>query len=223
MFPSLPLRSWLDIVLGFLYGTISTVLVIRILRQLKKNNPPSVLIRTLAFYSSAIAVVTLLYASSLSRGLLVEWQRLKFQTGSERAVKILDIGYIQGKSGTIYRDNQGILEQIDPIPENNYSFPVVPAKNNCGVLFFLPILKADFVDSKSACLGYGSADVKVTYAMDNRGRVYLWRHGASEFAGAQNMIDAIGSGTMSCIFGGIILSVLALSRMLIGKIQKHVV
>jgi len=193
-------------------------------------------------FSLSIAVLSFVYSSALSGGLLVEWQSLDFPS-EEHAAKILDIGYVQTQSGNIYHFTgldrlvgnwrEGVWERVDKITDEQF---VVPSPNHCGTFPFLPILKDDFVDSKSACIGtWRWSTAKVAYAIDDFGRVYLWYHDNAEFGGGdiyssrfaafwfstiQMTLFFLG-GITSCILGLIVILVVALSSFLRKKVQKH--
>jgi hypothetical protein len=203
----LPSGSWLHLAVGSLVGIISTLFVLRVLTLLKKNNAGKSLVGALVLYIFSIVVVSYFYASALSGGVLVEWKLLGFPALDDPAVKVIDIGYIQGKSGNIYRDNLGILERVDTITQNEDDYHVITTAGNCGTLFFLPIYKADIVDSKSACVSWGPAPAKIIYAVDSRGRVYSWWHGRGEYGGIEKLFFPIGGAIGSCMFGMFVISI----------------
>ena len=204
----LPSESWLHLAVGFLFGIISTLFILRVLNLLKKNNAGKSLIGTLVLYTFSVVLVSYFYASALSGGLLVKWKLLGFPEFGDPAAKVLDIGYIQGKSGNIYKDNHGILERVDAITQNEDDYHVIATTGNCGTLFFLPIYKADIVDSKSACVSWGPGIAKIAYAVDRGGRVYSWWHGVGEFGGIEKLFFPIGSAIGSCMFGMFVISIL---------------
>jgi hypothetical protein len=216
----LPSGSWLHLTIGFLFGIITTVFAIKVSSQINKVFSVKSLISSLALYSFSIAVVSFFYASALSGGLLIEWKLLGFPEIGDPAVKVLEIGYVQGKSGNIYRDNQGILERVDAITQNEDDYYVIPTAGNCGTLSFLPIYKSDIIDSKSACIAWGPGIAKVAYSIDSGGRVYSWWHGVGEFGGIEKIFFPIGSAFDSCVFGVLIILVIALSNFIKNKRRK---
>ncbi len=97
----LPSGSWLHIAFGLALGVTITVFMIVVAKSLKNNNAIRKLLRALVLFSLSVAVISFVYGSALSGGILVHWQSLGFP-GEEHAVKVLNIGYVQTQSGNIY-------------------------------------------------------------------------------------------------------------------------
>ena len=211
----LPSGSWLHITVGCIFGVISAIFAFTIYNQLQARDSRKKLIDTLVLYSFSIALVAFLYASALSGGLLVEWKLLGVPEIGDPAIKILDIGYVQSKSGKIYHNNVGTWEQVNgvTIDEEEIFIP----SSNCGTLSFLPLLKADFVKSKSACVAWGADIEKVVYAINKQGGVYVWSHRTGDFRGIEQVYFPIVGAILSCFFGGFIISVIALLNYLRRK------
>jgi hypothetical protein len=162
--------------------------------------------------------VSFFYASALSGGFLEEWKLLGFPKIGDPAVKIIEIGYFQGKSGNIYRDNAGKWEQVSKVTVSEEEI-FIPS-SSCRTLAFLPLLNKNIVDSKSACVAWGVGIEKVVYAIDNGGRVYSWSHSVGEFGGIEKIFFPLGGTIGSCIFGVVIILAVSLSNYVKGKRRK---
>ena len=174
----LPSGSWLHITFGLTLGVAITIFIAKLMSFLKNNATTQQFLRALGLFSLSIAALSFLYGSALSGGLSDQWQLLGFP-GQEHTVRILDIGYVQTQSGNIYHfagsDHQeGRWEQVDKVISNEH---IVSSSDNCGTFSFLPALKDNFIDYKSACVSDELwSTTKVVYAVDDLGRVYLWSH-----------------------------------------------
>ena len=211
----LPSGSWLHITVGFIFGVISAVFAFTVYNQLLASNPRKKLLDTLVLYSFSIGLVAFLYASALSGGFLVKWKLLGVPEIGDPAIKILDIGYVQSKSGKLYHNNAGAWEQVNEVTVDEEEI-FIPS-SNCGTLSFLPLLKTDFVESKSACVAWGPDIEKVVYAINKQGGVYMWSHRTGDFRGIELVYFPIGGAILSGFFGVFIISVIALLNYLKSK------
>jgi len=215
----------LHLTIGLVFGVIGTVFTLRAANLLKQNNAAIKLLKHLAIFSLFIAILVFIYASIESVGLLVSWKDLG-QPGGDRAVKIVDIGYIQTQSGIIYHFTdmgpyEGYWKQVDTVTKKE-EIPSSPP-NNCGTLSFLPILHKDFIDTKIACVTMpGPGIYKVAYAINDDGRVYLWQKGHGEFHEFIPLVDGFAGGVISCVSGTIIIALLSVLSFLKRKFQPRV-
>ena len=218
----LPSGSWLHIFVGFLLGGISTVFIYTIRRLVKQRSTISKVVLCLLTYSFANVFVMYLYIAGLSGGLLTEWQSLSRPSFGDRALKLIDIGYVQAQSGNRYQylfygeDGQRHWEIVQEMVDEGY-LSTYPMKK-CGTLFFLPLPIENVVDSKSVCMYTGHSAVKIVYAIDNDGSVYLWEHESTnpyQWFGGLFTIVATGAG--SCIFGIVIIVWFAVLSSLLNR------
>lgn len=213
----------LHLIIGLVFGVIGTVFTLRAANLLKQNDADK-LLKHLAIFSLLVATLVFIYASVESVGLLVSWKDLG-QPAGDRAVKIVDIGYVQAQSGNIYHfidmgPYEGHWVQVDAVTKNEEELIIAPP-NNCGTLSFLPILHKDFIDTKIACLRPGPGIDKVAYGINNDGRVYLWWKGYGEFHEFIPIVEGFAGGAISCVSGMIIIALLSFSSFLKSRFQRR--
>lgn len=90
--------AWSYIIFGFTLGIISTLFIVKVIKEETIN------IRILILYALTVSLVTFLYSSAASGGLLEEWQLLGFPSLTDKGAKVLEIGYVQAQSGNISLD-----------------------------------------------------------------------------------------------------------------------
>src|SRR5689334_9225534 len=117
----IPSGSWLHITVGFIFGVMSTVFALITSKVLKQSNIVRKLLGLLVLFTLSGALLSFIYASALSGGLLIEWQPLGYP--SDPAVKVVDIGYVQTQSGNIYHFSclncsGGNWEQVGNVTKN---------------------------------------------------------------------------------------------------------
>jgi hypothetical protein len=194
--------TWLYITFGTALGIVTLIFAYRIAKTPRTDK---INIGSLILYTFSVCFIAYLYATATSGGLLVEWQLLGFPSFSDRASKILEIGYIQAQSGNIYHWTNpysrldGQWEKVDEI-KTDPSFPIFPSCDS-GSLSFLPMKRDNFIDFKEACIYLGPGPSKTAYAIDDSGQVYLWFHGVGEYGGIERIIHTVVWGTYSCGFG----------------------
>jgi hypothetical protein len=203
----LPSGSWLHIIVGFLVGISSTVFVYTTRRLVKQYSSIRKIVLCLTLYVSTIVFVLYLYGVALSGGFLTEWQSLGRPAFGDRALELIDIGYVLAQSGNRYQflhrnDRDGNWEIVQEMVDEDLYLSTYPMED-CRTLFFLPFPLGNVVDSKAVCMYTGHSTVKVVYAIDNDGYVYLWQHHSE---GAYQEIIAeffspLETGIASCVFG----------------------
>ncbi len=95
---------------------------------------------------------------------LTEWQSLGRPSFGDRALKLLDIGYVQAQSGNRYQflyrgDSKRHWEVAQEMVKEDSYLSAYPMKD-CGTLFFLPVQMENVVDSKAVCMYTGHSAVK---------------------------------------------------------------
>lgn len=219
----LPPELWLHIAIGFFLGALSAGFATGVLSQLKKDKSIPSLFKRLFLYSFLVTCIFVFYQFAISDGVLEQWQLLGYPATNDPAVKILDVGYVQGESGNIYYDNEGNWERVDKVvidPEKSF-IPIDTYSSNCGSFPFYPFITRElgFIEVKSTCMLWRGLE-KVVYAIDYIGRVYLWSHRVPpEFNGSE-IIYGFQGGLLSCVFGLIIVGTIFLFNFLTGKMKK---
>jgi hypothetical protein len=220
---SLP-ELWLHIAIGFIFGVLTTLFTISVSNQVKKNQPLQNFDKPLVIYSFLVACISLFYAFAISDGVLEQWQFLGYPSTNDPAIKIIDVGYVQGKSGNLYYYNEGNWEQVDKVvidPEKTF-VPMETYSSNCGSFPFYPFIRKEFVEVKSTCMVWRGLEKNV-YAIDYLGGVYVWSHTVPpEFNGSEIMF-AVQCGMLSCVFGITLIGIVFLLNYLTGKMKKSIV
>ena len=235
---------WLNVALALILIVSLSIFIVGVLNSLKKNNNARKLIKILVLFSLSVAILSSMYGYVLSGGALAQWHSLGFPQTDDPAVKVLDAGYVQAQSGNIYyftgadREDghwaEGNWEQVDKVTRKQF---YLPSPGTCGTLPFLPRLRQDFIDSKSACVGTIRWSIaKIVYAIDDNGRVYSWWNDSAGFGGG---VVAVGpwfvdfwfqsteriffllGGMASCILGVLIVSLISFSSFLRRRIQMR--
>ena len=218
-----PPELWFHIAVGFILGILSLFFMIGISNELKKDYSVPNLFKRLVLYSFLVTCISLFYAFAISDGILEQWQLLGYPATDDPAVKIMDVGYVQGKSGNLYYDNEGNWEQVDKVvidPEKTI-VPITTYPPNCGSFPFYPLVRDSFVEIQSTCMVWLGLE-KVVYAIDRSGNVYVWSHAVPrEFTGIEISL-ALQGGQLGCVFGVAIIAMLLLSRYVAGKMKKIV-
>ncbi len=218
-----PPELWLHIAVGFIFGVLSTIFVTRISKQLKKEQSFSIYVKQLFLYTFIITCTSFFYAFAISGGVLEQWHLLGYPSTNDPAIKMIDLGYFQTKSGNLYYDNEGNWERVDKVvinPEKTF-VPIETYSPNCGSFPFYPLHQEEFVEVQSTCMVWRGLE-KVVYAIDGFGRVYVWSHTVpSEFNGNE-IIFALKGGLLSSAFGVIIIATLFLASYATGKMKKSV-
>ena len=210
----LPSGSWLHIIVGFLLGSISTVFIYTARKLVKQFSAIRKVILCLTIYTFAVVFVMYMYSTGLSGGLLTEWQSLGRPSFGDRALKLLDIGYVQAQSGNRYQflyrgDSKRHWEVAQEMVKEDSYLSAYPMKD-CGTLFFLPVQMENVVDSKAVCMYTGHSAVKIVYAIDNDGFVYLWEHtSTSPYERLAGLFTTLATGAASCILGIVVILLLA--------------
>jgi len=203
----LPSGSWVHIIVGFLVGISSAVFVYTTRRLVQRYSSISKIVLCLTLYVSTIVFVMYLYGAALSGGILTEWQSLGRPAFGDRALELIDIGYVMAQSGNRYQflytnDSDRNWEIVPEMVNEDLYLSTYPMED-CGTLFFLPFPLGNVVDSKAVCMWTGHSTVKIVYAIDKEGSVYLWQHysdGAYQEIVAE-FIRPLTTGVASCIFG----------------------
>jgi hypothetical protein len=228
----IPSWSWFHIVFGIILGILATIFTVTIARLLKQRASIRKLVGPLLLFSLLVTLLFYFYVSAISRGISVEWQFLGFPAIGEPAVKVLDIGYVETKSGNIYHSicvdcQDKNWELVKEVPKSQEG-EILLERSNCGTLSFLPFQQSDFTDSKSMCKLIPWGTTKISYAIDDRGYVYSWVY--TYYPGdvvmpwyIENSLY-IAVAIFSSIFGAIVILLLALfnfiSSKVVGKIKS---
>ena len=220
------LESSLDTIIGFILGFIHAVFIISVSNSIKQNSIDKIG-KTFVLFPISIALLVFVYNFARSGGLFVQWQHIGLPN-YERAVKIIDIDYVQAQSGNNYHlicldCQEGQWEQVGAVTKNE-DLETISSSRNCGAFSFLPRIRKEFVETKEACVvtfgGLGAS--KVVYAVDAGGNVYYWRHnGIGEYSEFVPIGTAINSGLISCIIGLITIPILLFANSLKRKFLKQ--
>jgi hypothetical protein len=199
--------SWLHIIIGFLVGISSITFIYSVRSLVKQHAAISKIAFCQVIYTSTIVSVMYMYGTGLSGGILTEWQSLGKPAFGDRALKLIDIGYVEAQSINRYQflygsDQQGTWQLVEEMIKEVEYLSAGPSKDR-GTLFFLPLPRENIVDTKAACLNTGFSRVKEVYAIDEDRSVYLWQHWSSNIhseSTARFFIPLIAGGA-SCLFG----------------------
>ncbi len=220
--------SWFQIAFGFVLGIIATTFVIVVAGLLKRRSPIKKLVGVLTFFALSVTLIVYGYVSAISGGILVEWHFLGFPAIGEPAIRVLDIGYVETKSGNIYHSTcvdcqDKSWELVKEAPKSQEEEKSLDG-SHCGILRFLPFQRSDFIDSKSICTRVMWGSTKTSYAIDGDGHVYSWIY--TRYPGdlvmpwyIENSLY-IAVGVLSSIFGVLVISLLALFNFLGSKVRK---
>lgn len=208
--------AWLHISFGFFLGVISTFYALAINKSLSQRDKILAFIRKIIGYTISVSVTTFLYFVAIVGGVLEEWQPLGMPLPlSEKAVKIMGIGYVQTTSGSIYHWNnpysyEGEWEKVDEIKID----PSYRIYDSCSsiTLWFLPIKRNNFIDYKKACITWGPGTSTIAFAINEGGAVYQWFNDSGEMEALIPIIFAIEASFAGFGFSIFILIVLMVAN-----------
>jgi hypothetical protein len=220
--------SWFHIAFGFILGIFTTIFIITVARLLKKRGSFGNLVGVSFLFSLSVTFLFYFYVSAIFGGILVEWKFLGLPAFGEPAVRVLDIGYVETKSGNIYHSicidcQDKNWELVNEVPESQEEVHTL-STSDCGTLPFLPLQQYDFIDSNSMCKSVMWGTTKVSYAIDDRGHVYSWLH--TYYPGDIVMpwyienSSYIAVAIFSSIFGASVILLLALFNYLGSRVRK---
>ena len=221
--------SWFHITFGIMLGVIFTGFIVVIARLLKRDRSFKKRVVALFIFSLSVVLIFNLYISAISGGILIDWQFLGLPAIGEHAVRVIDIGYVETKTGNIYHSvcedcqdkNWELVNEVPKSPEDMNNLQT----SNCGTLSFLPFQRRDFIDAKSICKSVMWGTTKISYAVDEGGHVYSWIH--TYYPGDVVMpwyvanSAHIAVAVLSTVFGAIIILLMVLFNRIISKVRKN--
>ena len=171
----------------------------------------------LFLYSTCVGFVLYVFAALSTGGAFEEWVNLGL-VNSEKAMKFVEIGFVETETGNIYRKEYldgvdstwQLVEDVsdshdclqNEYPNCYYSI----SDTDCGSLTFVPFHSKDFLDYEEACLAWGVGLVKVAYAISNNGELYYWEHRLTEWTGFANIPLALLAAFICLVLGSLYIS-----------------